>query len=246
MLDLCASCMFIYIYRSNFRWLLFTLLYYYIWERTDIGELNYYTYIRAAGFRCRFPQLRDVIHELNPGGPQFRKRKVLKRMIYGGFGMQGFNFVTHIDSWHKMIRYGFVVSLMIDGYSRMIFSVQISSNNTAHSTLQAFLKGVREYGLPDRTYSDHGGENRYIASLMLQCRGLARRSHMCGDSRRNTRVERHHYEIRTKVMKPFMQLFEHFEHELHIDFTDYREKWCLHFMFLNRMQFELGIRKLNY
>ena len=207
----------------------------------EIGELNYYAYIRAAGYRCRFPLLRDVIHQLNPGGPEFRTRKVLKRHKYDGYGMQGFNFVTHIDSWHKMIRWGFVVSLMIDGYSRMIFAVQMASNNTAQTTLEAFLVGVRQYGLPDRTYSDHGGENRYIARLMLQCRGLGRRSHMCGDSRRNTRVERHHFEIRTKVMKPFMDLFSHFENDLAINFVDYREKWCLHFMFLRRMQFELGI-----
>jgi hypothetical protein len=51
-------------------------------------------------------------------------------MIYGGFGMQGFNYVCHFDTWHKMIRWGFVV-LAIDGYSRTMFTVQIASNNTA-------------------------------------------------------------------------------------------------------------------
>lgn len=206
----------------------------------EIGELNYYAYIRNAGFRCRFPELREVIHILNPDGPAFRQRKFLQRMIYGGFGMQGFNYVCHFDTWHKMIRWGFVVFLAIDGYSRTMFTVQIASNNTAQTALTAFMTGVQEYGLPDRTYSDHGGENRYIAKVMLRCRGLGRRSHMCGDSRRNTRVERHHYEIRHWVLQPYMDLFAYFEHVLHIDFTDYREKWCLHFMFLERMQIELG------
>ena len=31
-----------------------------------------------------------------------------------------------------------------------------------------------------------------------------------------------------------------FENDLAINFVDYREKWCLHFMFLDRMQIELG------
>ena len=78
-----------------------TSIYRYPHDRRILALLNYYAYILAAGYRCRFPLLRDVIHQLNPGGPEFRERKVLKRHKYDGYGMQGFNFVTHIDSWHK-------------------------------------------------------------------------------------------------------------------------------------------------
>jgi hypothetical protein len=48
----------------------------------EIGELNYYAYIRNACCRCRFPDLREVIHFIIPGDPAF-----LQRMKYGGFGM---------------------------------------------------------------------------------------------------------------------------------------------------------------
>ncbi len=183
-----------------------------------------------------------MLHDLQGDeGPSFRKGQLLKRMQYSGFGMQGFNFVIHFDTWPKMIRYGFVVFLAIDGYSRTMFCVQIASNNTALTALNAFMVGVEEYGLPDRTYSDYGGENRFIAKVMLLCRGLNRRSHMCGDSRRNTRVERHHKEIRRCVLEPYKMLFRHFEEDLFINYCDPNEKWLLHYMFLGRMQHELGM-----
>jgi len=78
----------------------------------------------------------------------------------------------------------------IDGFSRLIPYMRVSTNNTADTALEAFLMGVSQYGLPSRVRTDRGGENVRIAEYMLHHRGTGRGSIIMGRSVHNQRVER--------------------------------------------------------
>ena len=98
--------------------------------------------------------------------------------------------ILFADGNHKLIRWKFVVHAGIDGYSRMVVFCKCSSNNRASTVLDAFLGGVRLYGLPSRVRSDQGGENTLVARHMLETRGVDRRSMITGSSVHNQRIER--------------------------------------------------------
>jgi hypothetical protein len=205
----------------------------------QVGELSLMSYINSLGFRVELKLLRRVIHKLDPKGVEERKKKPILRRNYDGLGGKGFGFMNHIDTWHKAIRWGLVVSQGVDGFSRMITHLQVADNNRASTWLKAFLKGVEEHGAPDRTRTDYGGESRGIAKWMLENRGLNRGSHLCGDSRNNTRVERTHKEIRVQIMDPYIDLFVNLEdHGMSPD--SLCDIFCLHYMFLVRIQSDLG------
>lgn len=65
--------------------------------------------------------------------------------------------------------------------------VVVASDNKADTALHAFLKGVREYGLPKRVRTDKGKENIKIAEYMLRAHGVQSGSHITGRSVHNQR-----------------------------------------------------------
>jgi hypothetical protein len=60
----------------------------------------------------------------------------------------------------------------IDGYSRMPMYVVVASDNKADTALRDFLRGVAEYGLPQKVRTDKGKENVKIAEYMLTAHGI--------------------------------------------------------------------------
>lgn len=84
-------------------------------------------------------------------------------------------------------RWGFVIRAGIDGKSRAATYISISSENRADTHFEAFLEGVKKWGLPLRTRSDKGKENIKIAKCMIENRGTGRSSHICGRSVHNQR-----------------------------------------------------------
>lgn len=134
---------------------------------------------------------------------------------------------------------GFVVSLAVDGYSRSIFSIRASCDNTALSTYVAFMSGVAKYGCPMMVRTDHGRENTLVWLAMLRARGYDN-SVITGDSRHNTRVERMHGVHRTWCMNSYMALFRSFEELGVLDISNDIDLYCLQFMFVDRIQHDLG------
>ena len=75
----------------------------------------------------------------------------------------------------------------IDGFSRLLVYLTISTNNRADTVLNSFLTAVDQFGLPSRVRSDKGGENTVVAELMIQRRRANRNSHITGPSVHNER-----------------------------------------------------------
>lgn len=76
-----------------------------------------------------------------------------------------------MDGHHKLIRYKFVIHGAIDGYSRMIVFMKVSTDNRAQTVLNHFMEAVAVFGLPSRVRGDYGKENLGVKSYMEAARG---------------------------------------------------------------------------
>nr|CAH0105776.1 unnamed protein product [Daphnia galeata] len=117
--------------------------------------------LHAMGHRVQRTRVRDAMALLF--GQRQRNRR-LKRRVYS---VRAPLSVIHFDGNHNLIMWRFVFHGGIDGFSRLIFFLQVANNNRSRSVFNGFLKGVRKYGVPSRVRADHGGENVLVGQFML-------------------------------------------------------------------------------
>lgn len=122
----------------------------------------------------------------------------------------------------------------VDGFSRTIIYLRCSSNNRASSVLSLFLEGVDNFGLPARVRCDHGMENILVARFMLERRGL--NSVITGVSVHNQRIERLWAELNRVVCRHFVNIFNFMEEEGLLDSLNELHLFCLHYVYLPRIQ----------
>ncbi len=145
--------------------------------------------LRVQGINVQREKVRQSMRRVDPDGIEARMRTVLRRRKYNVCCP---NALWHIDGYHKLIRWRFVVHGEMDGYSRLVMFLRVASNNRATTVLMAFLNAVDEFGLPSRVRTDKGGENELIGRYMethLE-RGRDRSSIIRGKSTHNQRIER--------------------------------------------------------
>lgn len=79
-----------------------------------------------------------------------------------------------------LIRWRFVIHAFIDGFSRFVTGIRVSSNNRAQTVLNLFIDAIAEHGTPSRVRGDHGTENLRVAEWMENRRGTERGSYIWG------------------------------------------------------------------
>ena len=172
----------------------------------NAGEINIMGHLRARKICVQRNKVRASIH-------------CVAKLKY--FPCQGLrktpcpNYVWHIDGNHKLVKWGFVTHLAIDGYTRLITFGETSDNNRAHTVLQKFTTAVEKYGRPLRVRTDHGGENVQIWQNMIHHHGPS--SVIAGSSIRNQRVERLNGDVNTKVNQYYAEIFRELEFERRLD-----------------------------
>ncbi|KAF1392278.1 hypothetical protein PFLUV_G00051130 [Perca fluviatilis] len=142
--------------------------------------------LQAMGHRVRWEQVSASMHRVDSAGifERFTGLGAVARRIYSVKGPQS---LVHVDTNHKLIRYGIVIFAGIDGYSRKIMYLGASNNNKASTALGFFMSSVEKFGFRLRVRGDQGVENVGIAHCMFTVRGCGRASYISGKSVHNQR-----------------------------------------------------------
>lgn len=202
----------------------------------DIGEVILRGHLLHMGIKVTRSQLRASIHRIDHSNTVARQSRVINRRVYC---VPHPNSVWHIDGNHKMIRWRLVVHAGVDGFTRLIVFIKCSNNNCSSTVLDAFQEGERTFGTPDSVRSDHGGENVLVWRHMLETHDNIS-SVITGRSTHNERVERMWRDITRCVSSSFIRLFSALETDGVLDPVNETDIFCLHFVFLPRINKSLN------
>ena len=167
------------------------------------------------------------MRDVDKDGIQARRSGRLHRRTYHS---QGPNHMWHIDSNHKLVRWNFIVSGGIDGFSRMIVFLKCEDNNKADTVFRCFMEGVRDFGVPLRVRTDKGMENSKIADFMIEKRGSS--SMLLGKSVHNQRIERLWRDVFNGVLGYYYRFFYFMEEEEILDPLNEVHLLALHYIYL--------------
>lgn len=202
------------------------------------GQIMLMGILKSRGIRIHRQRLRDCLHRIDTFGVINRWIHIIPRRVYK---VAGPNSLWHIDGHMKLIRWKFVIHAGIDGYSRVITYCACSVNNKSATVLSHFLKGIDHFGLPSRIRADKGGENILVKQYIEGIRGLDRGSFIEGPSVHNQRIERLWVDIHRCVVKIYSTIFILLEEEFGLDITNNVYLFCLHLVYLPRINHTLKI-----
>ena len=201
-------------------------------EHPKDGERLMQGHLSRLGLKIKRKDLRSSIHRVDPHGLDVRRRHAVKRRVYC---VPHPNFLWHLDSHHKLIRWRLVVHGAIDGFSRLILYLECTNNNQAATVVSLFKKGVSNYGLPVQIRSDHGSENVDVWRFMIAAHNHDYSSVISGSSTHNQRIERLWRDVHRCVVSVHSEIFYSLESDGLLDPLNETDLYCLHFIFLPRV-----------
>lgn len=170
--------------------------------------------------------MRASIHRVDPDGMAERSRKAIKRRVYS---VPHANYIWHIDSHHKLIRWRMVIHGAIDGYSRKILYLKCANNNRASTVVSFFSHAAITFGIPDKLRSDKGGENTDVWRYMLHYNDMDSSCVITGSSTHNERIERLWCDVFRCVGQIFYDLLYRLEDDELLDPLNDTDLFCVHY-----------------
>ena len=187
--------------------------------------------------------VRQVLKIFDPEGVEHRSRHRLRRRVYRS---KGPNYLWHIDGYDKLKPFGFCVHGAIDGFSRRILWLEVSSSNSDPRVVaQYYLDCVKQLGATARIIrGDRGTENVNLAAIQRFFRRSSNddfsgeKSFMYGKSTSNQRIEAWWGSLRQGCADWWIEFFKNLRDSgLYNDDVIHRE--CLKFCFMDLIQSEL-------
>lgn len=188
--------------------------------------------------------VRRILKFVDPEGVELRLRHRLRRRMYRA---KGPNYLWHIDGYDKLKPFGFCVHGAIDGFSRRILWLEVSSsNNDPRLVASYYVDYIRQLGGTARIIrGDRGTENGNIAATQRFFRRDADdpfandNSFIYGRSTSNQRIEAWWGLFRRGCTDWWINFFKDMRDSgLFVD-DDEIHKECLKFCFMRVLQQEL-------
>ena len=147
---------------------------------TEIISLKY-------GVNISKEHARKGLADIDPKGVSLRKKKAVKRRTYE---TNGPFYVFHIYGNQKLKRFGFAIRGCIDGFSRKLIWLFVSTtNNDPLVAANFYYKAITNLGrAPNTLRMDLGTENVYCEELQVFFTKNSN-SFLCAASTRNQQVE---------------------------------------------------------
>ena len=126
---------------------------------TEIISLKY-------GVNISKEHVRKALVDIDPEGVSMRKKKIIERRTYETNGPFD---VFHINRNDKLKRFGFAIHGCIDGFSRKLIWLFVSTtNNDPFVVANFYLKAITNLGrAPNTLRMDLGTENVYCEELQV-------------------------------------------------------------------------------
>lgn len=198
-------------------------------DHPNDGEVLMGGHLARIGVRVTRAKLRASIRRVDPDGVRERGRKAIKRRVYS---VPYANYIWHIDSNHKLIRWRMVIHGAIDGYSRKIMYLKCANNNKASTVVSFFSSAVNLFGMPDKIRSDKGGENTDVWRYMLHYNNMDSSCVVTGSSTHNERIERLWCDVFRCVGQIFYDLLYGLEDDEFLEPLNDTDLFCVHYAIL--------------
>lgn len=203
------------------------------------------------GLHVKRDNLLQIMREIDPQGVALRKVNRLRRRKYYALGP---NYVWHVDGYDKLKPFGFCIHAAIDGYSRRVMWLEVSSSNNKSSLIASYyLETLNQISRAPRLLrSDLGTENAMISLLQPYFRYSAGdsmagvKSFMYGKSTSNQRIEAFWGLLRRQGIHWWINLFKDLRDTNQYDDSNPLHVECLKFCFMNVIQAELDRIALHW
>lgn len=196
------------------------------------------------GIFIKWKRFRESILRVDPIGPWWRSFPRINRGVYVSPGP---NHTWHLDSNHKLRVGKLVIHGCIDGYSRHIKYLVCCDNNRSATVFNLFRDCVLVTGVPQRVYTDQGGENIGVATYMVDVRGHGHNGDtvMVGKSVHNVRIERLWREI-NHVTRMYKLYFHILDNQHNVNMADPGQRYVINRLFIPLLNDELDVARRGY
>ena len=154
------------------------------------------------------------------------------------YNVKGPRSLYHCDAHEKLAKiWGIWIHLCIEGYSRKIIYLKVSTDKLASTVGEIFVEACNDLGWASRVRWDKGSENAEAIEEQIKMKGPGRGSALTGVSTKNCRAEYIWPYVKKHIVTYFRALFIGMETTKHIlDPDDPVDLFCLHAVFFDMVQ----------
>ncbi|XP_051997736.1 uncharacterized protein LOC127654572 [Xyrauchen texanus] len=193
--------------------------------------------LQAMGHRVRWDQVSASMHRVDSAG-------ILERMARLGcvarrtYSVKGPHSLFHVDTNHKLIRYGIVIFAGIDGYSRKIMYLGSANNNKASTALGFFMSSVEKFGFPLRVRGDQGSKMSALLNACSLFMAVAEQA-TCREKVCIIKGWSLWRDVWMAVTRVYYELLHGLEEECLLDPSNSLQLFCAQYIFVPRLQMDL-------